>query len=226
MLTRGAAFHEGLAEGWSNAHAAGSFRARLDLFRTLLARSQPSGKHWLDLGCGSGVLTRELLAAGAHVVAVDGSPAMLAAAQAIAPAEQPVEWQLGDAQRLSSLADGIFDGVLCSSVVEYVDAPDAVLGEATRVLKPGGKLILSVPPTWSTVRMLQKAVRAAARLIGRAPFPYLAVSRFEVKPARLRSWFESAGFVVDGVTAFDPVLPRFALTLLRPALLVVEAHKT
>lgn len=50
----------------------------------------------------------------------------------------------GDAQKLP-LADGCFDAVVCSEVLEHLPHPTAALAEARRVLKPGGKLLLCVP---------------------------------------------------------------------------------
>jgi len=50
----------------------------------------------------------------------------------------------GDARRLP-FADGSFDAILCAQVLEHVNQPAAVLREISRVLKPGGAGILSVP---------------------------------------------------------------------------------
>ena len=44
--------------------------------------------------------------------------------------------------------DGSFDSVLCNQVLEHVFNPDEFLGEIARVLKPGGKLLLTVPFVW------------------------------------------------------------------------------
>jgi len=44
--------------------------------------------------------------------------------------------------------DSSFDAVLCNQVLEHVFNPDEFLGEITRVLKPGGKLLLTVPFVW------------------------------------------------------------------------------
>ena len=46
------------------------------------------------------------------------------------------------------IADASFDSVLCNQVLEHVFNPDEFLGEITRVLKPGGKLLLTVPFVW------------------------------------------------------------------------------
>lgn len=45
-------------------------------------------------------------------------------------------------------ADATFDSVLCNQVLEHVFNPDEFLGEIARVLKPGGKLLLTVPFVW------------------------------------------------------------------------------
>lgn len=45
-------------------------------------------------------------------------------------------------------ADVSFDSILCSQVLEHVFNPDEFLGEIVRVLKPGGKLLLTVPFVW------------------------------------------------------------------------------
>jgi SAM-dependent methyltransferase len=45
-------------------------------------------------------------------------------------------------------ADGSFDSVLCNQVLEHVFNPDDFLREIARVLKPGGKLLLTVPFVW------------------------------------------------------------------------------
>jgi len=45
-------------------------------------------------------------------------------------------------------ADASFDAILCSQVLEHVFNPDEFLGEIVRVLKPDGKLLLTVPFVW------------------------------------------------------------------------------
>lgn len=45
-------------------------------------------------------------------------------------------------------ADASFDSILCNQVLEHVFNPDEFLGEIVRVLKPGGKLLLTVPFVW------------------------------------------------------------------------------
>lgn len=226
-LSAGTKFHEDIAAGWAQGYTRASFDRRRICFRSLLDRNVVAGEAWLDLGCGAGVLTRELLERHATVLAVDGSPAMLKEAHAGTSGDQGlmVTWLQSDVRFLPQVRDASFDGVVCSSVLEYLETPEAALREAARLLRPGGKLIVSMPPKFSAVRIAQKTVRSTFRLFGAKMFPYLGVSVFEANPGRLREWLSDAGFSLDKVTEFDPFLPRWALALLRPALLIAEAHK-
>jgi ubiquinone/menaquinone biosynthesis C-methylase UbiE len=227
-IPRGAAFHEHIAQDWGAGYARPGFRKRLELFRIILDRSVTRGQLWLDLGCGSGVLSSELLKRGALVVAFDGSPAMLEAAMCalkdVSGAE--VEFKEGDAQDLSGFAPGTFDGVLCSSVVEYVDSADELIQSVSRVLKDDGAFIVSLPPTYSLVRTVQKVMRRGLGLFGVERYSYLDVSRFEVQPESVKSWLGKADIRLDRVTQFDSVLPDIMLGIIRPSLLVCEARKS
>lgn len=226
-LPTGAMFHEAIAAGWARGYSSGGFARRRTCFVPILDRNVEPGQSWLDLGCGSGVLTKELLNRGADVVAVDGSPGMLREARALIGGDHTSEltWLQSDVQHLSQIADESLDGVLCSSVVEYVERPHNLLGEAARVLRPDGRIIVSIPPTLSAVRAVQKVIRKITQCVGRDAFPYLAVSRFEIEPKAVRHWLSKAGFVFDRTTSFDPILPVTSLRLLRPALMILEAHK-
>ena len=226
-LPSGAKFHNSIAVGWAAGYARGGFAKRLLCFQSVLKRRVQPGQLWLDLGCGSGVLTQELMNLGAEVVAVDGSPEMLKQARANVGSvngKQPT-WIQGDVQSLPALQVGTFDGVLCSSVIEYVEQPEALLSETLRVLRPGGSLVISLPPRFAAVRAAQKAIRKFGGLIGLNKFSYLGVSRFELAPRRAAEWLNAAGFSLDRVTSFDPVLPDVLLSVFRPALLVFEARK-
>lgn len=226
-LPTGAEFHERIASAWTAGYASGGFARRLACFRTILKRQVRPGQRWLDLGCGSGVLTRELMSLGAHVVAVDGSPEMLRQAQRFIGSEdeKKVTWIQSDVEALPRLSINAFDGVLCSSVIEYVEYPSALMREAFRVLRPDGSLVISLPPRWAAVRTAQKVVRKIRAVFGSNRHTYLSVSKFEIAPQQAARWLDGEGFLLDQVTAFDPVLPRALSRVLRPSLLVLEAHK-
>ena len=95
-----------------------------------------AGQRVLDVGCGPGALTGELvrrLGAGA-VAAVDPSDPFVAAAKARHPG---VEVQRASAERLP-FDDGTFDAALAQLVVHFMADPVAGLREMARVTRPGG----------------------------------------------------------------------------------------
>ncbi len=92
------------------------------------------GERILDLGCGDGVLTERIRAAGAEVLGVDASEAMVAAARA-----RGLEVRLADAQRLE--LDRHFDAVFSNAALHWMPDADAVIRGVVRVLKPGGRFV-------------------------------------------------------------------------------------
>jgi SAM-dependent methyltransferase len=108
----------------------------------------PADARVLDIGAGRGAITRALVeargpagAAGA-IVAGDISPKMLEHLSAL---QLPgVETRLLDVRALD-LPDGSFDMVFAGFVLSSIPDPEAALTELARVLRPGGRLLLSGP---------------------------------------------------------------------------------
>jgi ubiquinone/menaquinone biosynthesis C-methylase UbiE len=101
----------------------------------------------LDVGCGTGVVTRAIAArdgfAGA-VTGVDQSPDFIAAARRLADEEGVggrVEFVVGDAHELD-FAAGSFDAAVAYTLVSHVRDPLAVLAQASRVIRPGGSVAI------------------------------------------------------------------------------------
>lgn len=93
-----------------------------------------AGDHVLDVGCGPGALTAELLQRGAVVSAADPSPQFVAAARERYP---DIDVQQATAEELP-YADGSFDEVLAQLVVHFMAEPVAGLSEMARVTRNGG----------------------------------------------------------------------------------------
>jgi SAM-dependent methyltransferase len=108
----------------------------------------------LDLGCGPGLYAEELLARGAgRVVGVDASANMVRlAAERV---RGPVHFRQHDLQTPMSWAgDGEFDVALMPLVLHHLDDRVAALREAARVLRPGGRLVVSTAhPTSDWLRL-------------------------------------------------------------------------
>lgn len=91
-----------------------------------------AGELVLDVGAGPGHYANALARRGVDVVAVELVHEELAGARTRAP--RPV---VGDARRLP-VGGGVFDGVVCSNMLEHTPEPLAVIDELHRVVRPGG----------------------------------------------------------------------------------------
>jgi SAM-dependent methyltransferase len=100
----------------------------------------PPGTRTLDLGCGEGRLSRDLVRLGHDVVGVDASPTMLAAAREAAPG---IETHLADVAALP-FADGACDCAIAFMSLQDVQDLDGALREAARVLEPGGHFCMAI----------------------------------------------------------------------------------
>ncbi len=133
-----------------------------------------AGQRVLDVGCGPGALTSELVRRvdGAKVTAVDPSEAFVAAAKARHPT---VDVQLASAERLP-FEDGVFDAALAQLVVHFMHDPVAGLREMARVTRPGGVVAVSVwdhagdrtplAVFWQAARELDPGVQDESGLAG------------------------------------------------------------
>lgn len=150
-----------------------------------------TGQRVLDLGCGKGRFGRRLAEAGAEVVGLDLSAAMLAQAQGL-------ERVRASARRLP-LADGSFDAVIAVEVFEHLPALREVLAETRRVLRPGGVLAvidknagaLNAQRPWLPALV----VKAVDERRGRWMYPHDGPVRERwFWPAALSTWLCAARF--------------------------------
>lgn len=110
------------------------------------------GERVLDLGCGRGRHLHAVVAAAEDITAigVDLSLEDLEATrEGFVWLPDATGWgvALGDALRLP-FADNTFDCVICSEVLEHIIDYEAAIAEIARVIKPGGRLAVSVPRGW------------------------------------------------------------------------------
>ncbi|MEW6756535.1 MAG: methyltransferase domain-containing protein [Candidatus Latescibacterota bacterium] len=101
-----------------------------------------AGERLLDMGCGSGWLAERCQAAGGRVWAADLARLGVTRARRRYPAV--AHFQVADAYHLPFAASS-FDAVVLSEVVEHLEDVGAALAQACRVLRPGGRLLVSVP---------------------------------------------------------------------------------
>lgn len=100
-----------------------------------------SNKALLDVGCGSGLLSRALAAHGARATGIDPNESAIAAARVNAP---QASFHVASAERLP-LIDHSFDGVIFLNSLHHIPGMDAALREAKRAVRADGAVIVIEP---------------------------------------------------------------------------------
>ncbi len=95
-----------------------------------------------DIGAGSGFLTEGLLQKGLHVFAVDQSEAMLEVMKTKFQGTDRVTYLQGESRSLP-IPDASVDYVFANMYLHHVEVPLATIQEMVRILKPGGKLVIT-----------------------------------------------------------------------------------
>jgi 2-polyprenyl-6-hydroxyphenyl methylase/3-demethylubiquinone-9 3-methyltransferase len=120
----------------------GSEPSDFALRRQFLLERVRAGERVLDVGCGEGHFAAELVRAGAHVVGIDVAEEPLRRARGRHP---ELDLRLVAAEGPWELADATFDVVWAGEVIEHVADTAAWLSEVRRVLRSGGRLLVSTP---------------------------------------------------------------------------------
>lgn len=173
------------------------------------------GHRVLDVGCGTGILTRAAarrVGGEGHVVGLDPNPGMLSVARRSA---EPIEWREGAAESLP-FEDGSFHRVLSQFAAMFFTDAETAISEMARVLAPSGRMAIA---TWAP---LEESPGYAAmadlldRLFGeeaadalRAPFTFGDVDR--LKDLLSTSLAEVEVEVFDGTARF-PSIERWVFT--------------
>lgn len=101
----------------------------------------PDESHVLDVGCNGGTIPVRLLGnKRCYVRGIDVVPELVEKAK-----KRGVFAEVGEAENLSRYDDDEFDVVICTEVLEHLFDPVVAVKEAYRVLKPGGRYIVTVP---------------------------------------------------------------------------------
>jgi len=150
------------------------------------------GERILDLGCGDGTLTESIVAAGAHVIGIDGSADFVATARA-----KGLDARLGDAHDLPF--DAEFDAVFSNAALHWMLEPDRVIAGVARALAPGGRFVGefggegNVATIFAAVR--ETLARRGLDIDERSPWYFPSAHAYA---ERLRA----GGFTVDRIESF------------------------
>jgi len=207
------AYHASLAGEWEQRYRKRSFQMRHTVLLNALQGWDVSGTLWLDAGCGTGTLARWLASRGCSVLGVDAAFEMVAVANQSAESQDySHRLQFVRVQTIARLAldDRSLDGILCSSVLEYVPDPSVCLIEFARVLKPGGLLLVSIPNRNSVVRQMQLACHRLGALLGQRWCRFLEYSRHQYSGTEFERLLRQAGFSGEKLLPLGSPLPCLA----------------
>jgi SAM-dependent methyltransferase len=152
------------------------------------------GERILDLGCGDGILSEKIAAAGATVVAVDAATDLIAVAKT-----RGLDARLMDGQKLPFAAE--FDAVFSNAALHWMRDADAVIAGVKRALKPGGRFVAEMGGHGNIASVIVALSAVLARRGIRAgrlnPFYFPTAEAY-------RARLEKAGFAVNEIA----ILPR------------------
>ena len=134
--------YDSFADAYSTENESNLFNAYYERPAMLRLAGDVSGRRVLDAGCGSGPLSAMLRAKGAVVTGVDASPAMVELARQRLGGD--ADLRVADLGGPLPFADAEFDDVVASLVLHYLEDWGGPLSELRRVLRPGGRLMVSV----------------------------------------------------------------------------------
>jgi 2-polyprenyl-6-hydroxyphenyl methylase/3-demethylubiquinone-9 3-methyltransferase len=168
--------------------------------------------HVLDVGCGGGILSESMARAGAHVLGIDLARAVLDVAELHAiEAKVDISYRTVSAEDLALERPAAFDVVTCMEMLEHVPDPAATLAALSKLVKPGGDIIIS------TLNRNLKAFAIAivgaeyiARVLPRGTHEYLKF----IRPSELARWGRDAGLDLLDLTgiSYNPLTRAFRLS--------------
>jgi 2-polyprenyl-6-hydroxyphenyl methylase/3-demethylubiquinone-9 3-methyltransferase len=166
----------------------------------------------LDVGCGGGILSESMARAGARVLGIDLSRAVLDVAELHAlEGNVAVEYRAIAAEELAQEKPGAFDLVTCMEMLEHVPDPAASVKALAALVKPGGDVIVSTinrNPLAFAVAIV--GAEYIARVLPRGTHEYLKF----IRPSELARWGREAQLELRDLTgiAYNPFTRSFRLS--------------
>ena len=168
--------------------------------RYIHKRAGIAGKTFLDVGCGGGILSEALAAAGARVTGIDmTASALQAARQHLLASNHQIDYRHSTAEALARKMQNRFDAATCMELLEHVPRPASVLHACAKLIKPGGDLFLAtVNRTWTAHALVIFAAENILKIIRKGTHTYQNL----VRPDELAFWASEAGLLRQNLTGY------------------------
>jgi 2-polyprenyl-6-hydroxyphenyl methylase/3-demethylubiquinone-9 3-methyltransferase len=177
----------------------------------ILERADLAGRKVVDIGCGGGILTESMAAAGADVTGIDMADGPLTVARLHQlESGMEVDYQQTTAEELAAEYAGTFDVVTCLEMLEHVPAPHEVIRSCAELVKPGGDVF------FSTINRNPKsfvfAIVGAEYVLKLLPAGTHEYQKF-IRPSELDGWARDAGLVLASSIGmhYNPLSREYSL---------------
>jgi len=159
------------------------------------------GARVLDVGCGGGLLSEALAAAGAEVTAIDLAPGVLDVARLhLYESGLKVDYREISAEALAAQQPASFDAITCMEMLEHVPDPASTVEACARLLKPGGSWFASTLNR--TPRAFALGIVGAEYLLRLLPRGTHHYRQF-IKPSELAAALRASGLELDDLRGLD-----------------------
>ena len=166
----------------------------------------------LDVGCGGGILSESMARAGARVLGIDLSQAVLDVAELHAlEGKVTVDYRTIAAEELAQERPAAFDLVTCMEMLEHVPDPAASVKALAALVKPGGDVIVStINRNLTAFAVAIVGAEYVTRVLPRGTHEYLKF----IRPSELARWGREAQLELRDLTGitYNPFTRSFRLS--------------
>jgi 2-polyprenyl-6-hydroxyphenyl methylase/3-demethylubiquinone-9 3-methyltransferase len=151
-----------------------------------------AGAKVLDVGCGGGLLTEAMAHRQAQATGIDLSAQLIDVARLhLLESGVQADYRVVAVETLAEAESAQYDAITCMEMLEHVPDPHAILQACHRLLKPGGRLMLSTLNRTPTAFLLAiVGAEYAARLLPKGTHDY----RSFIKPSEMADSLRAIGF--------------------------------